>query len=98
MLSEFFPTDSRAVLKVKALYHLAETLDTPLPPRLRPSLIIMESLTLAERTFPDNLGRKNVSQRRKKKYIYIYIYHNVPAMNAKLGIKELKYLSGRKYH
>ena len=51
MFSEIFLSVLRAVLKVTAFYHFAETLDTPSPPRLMLSLIIIELLTLAERTF-----------------------------------------------
>jgi hypothetical protein len=51
MFSAFFLTASRAVLKVTVFYNFAETLNTPLPPRFNLSLIIIESLTLAERTF-----------------------------------------------
>jgi hypothetical protein len=51
MVSVFFPTALRAVLKVTAFYYFAETLHSPSPPRLMLSLIIIELLTLAERTF-----------------------------------------------
>jgi hypothetical protein len=61
MFSAFFPTALRAVTKVIAFYHFAEALDKPSPPRLMLSLIIMESLTLAEKTFPNNLGKENIS-------------------------------------
>jgi len=50
MFSAFFPTALRAVLKVTEFYHFAET-DMPSPPRILLSQIIMEPLTLAERTF-----------------------------------------------
>jgi hypothetical protein len=49
-VSAFFPTALRMVLKVTVFYHFDET-DTPLPPRLLLSLIIMETLTLVERVF-----------------------------------------------
>ena len=49
MFLELFPTALRAVLKVTAFYHLAETLDTTSPPRPMLSLIVTETLTLAER-------------------------------------------------
>ena len=51
MFSEFFPTALRAVLKVTALYHFAETLATTLTPEFVMSPIIMRSLNLAERVF-----------------------------------------------
>jgi hypothetical protein len=51
MFSAFFLTAIRDVLKVTGFYHFAETLGTSLPPGLLPSLIIMESLTLAVNTF-----------------------------------------------
>lgn len=41
-ISAFFPTVLRAVLKVTSFYHFAEK-DTPSPPGLRLSLILMES-------------------------------------------------------
>jgi hypothetical protein len=43
MFSEFFLTAIRAVLKFTVFCHFSETLDTPSPPRLMLSLIIMES-------------------------------------------------------
>lgn len=49
MFSESFPTALRAVLKVTAFYHLAETLDTTSPPRPMLSLIVTETLTLERR-------------------------------------------------
>jgi hypothetical protein len=48
MFSVFLPTTLRAVLKVSAFTILL-------------SLIIMESLTFAERPFPNNLGKENSS-------------------------------------
>jgi hypothetical protein len=51
MFSEFIPKALSSVLKITLLYRFVETLDTPLRPRLLLSLIIMESVTLVERTF-----------------------------------------------
>jgi hypothetical protein len=51
MFLVFFPTVLRAVLKITASYHFAETLNTPLPSGLVLSLIIIESLNLTEMTF-----------------------------------------------
>ena len=42
VFSEFFPKALRAVLKV-SIYHFAEILDTPLPPRLVLFLVILEA-------------------------------------------------------
>jgi hypothetical protein len=70
MFSEFFPTDLRAVLKVTTFYHSAETLGASLSPGLILFLIIMESLILAERTFPNNLARENMSKKRNMNYVH----------------------------
>jgi hypothetical protein len=51
MFSALFTIALRAVLKVTVFYHFAKTLDMVLPPGLLLSLIIIESLTLAEWTF-----------------------------------------------
>ena len=59
MLSEFFLTALMAVLKVTAFYRFTETLDTPSSLGLVLPLMIMESLTLVERTFPNNLDKEN---------------------------------------
>ena len=67
MLSKFFLTALRAVLKVTAITILLRTLDTPSPPRYMLFLSIMESLTLAGRLFPKE-GTWS------KKYIHYYIY------------------------
>lgn len=51
MVSVFFPTALRSVLKVTAFYHFAETSDIPLPPR---HAVI-------------NCGREDIPQRRSMK-------------------------------
>jgi hypothetical protein len=53
MFSEFFPTALRTVLKVAVFYHFAETVETPSPPRIMLSLIIMDIVPLTI----INLGR-----------------------------------------
>jgi hypothetical protein len=61
MFSEFLSTALRQ--EGFSIYHFAETLHVPLPlaSELVLSLIIVESLTSAERMFPKNLGRENIS-------------------------------------
>ena len=60
MFSEFFPTFFRDVLKVTTFNISAKDINTQLPPGLKLSLESrdVETLTLAERTFSDNLGRE----------------------------------------
>lgn len=67
MFLEFFPTALRAVLKVSVLTIFAKTIDTPSPPGLMLSLILMESLILTGRTFPKGGTWK-----------YAYYYTNKP--------------------
>jgi hypothetical protein len=64
MILEFIPTALRVALKVTEFVIFDKDTGTLPPLRLMQSLIIMESITLTERTFPNNLGRENISQRK----------------------------------
>jgi hypothetical protein len=71
---------------------LAKDTNTPSHPRLLLPLIIIELLTLVERTFLNKLCRKNISlnsgrrnifrRSNMKLYIYIYIYSTLVEANA----------------
>ena len=67
MFSVFFPTALRAVLKVRVFTIFAKDIDLPLSPGPMLSLIIIQSLNLVEKTFPNNLDRENTSLKRKVK-------------------------------
>jgi hypothetical protein len=62
MFSVFIPIALRAVLKIRAFYHFAETLVTPSPLRLVLSLMIMELLTSWELHFPITLAGRTFSE------------------------------------
>jgi hypothetical protein len=64
MFSEFFPTALKAVLKVISFTIFAKDIDTSSSPGLVLSLIIIESLALAERNFQIALAGRIFSKGR----------------------------------